>query len=82
MSDTASNTAFVAQADHDRIAEAALKRLNQQKLEEEDIAELRFEHERPIRQKFRRLADPGIIRNNNNADTKRVSLIPLAESQA
>ncbi|KAG8747551.1 hypothetical protein FRC10_000687 [Ceratobasidium sp. 414] len=62
------------QADHSRVAEAALKRFNQPKTySEEESAELRYEQERPVRQKFRRLADPGIVRNNNEADTKKLS---------
>ncbi|KAG9108700.1 hypothetical protein FRC07_008414, partial [Ceratobasidium sp. 392] len=82
MSDTASNPGAEAIADHSRVAEAALKRLNQSKTySEEDSAEQRHEQERPIRQKFRRLADPGIVRDNNDADTKKAFEVLLKLSQ-
>ncbi|KAG8736254.1 hypothetical protein FRC12_017711, partial [Ceratobasidium sp. 428] len=38
---------------------------------EAESAELKYELERPVRQKFRRLADPGIVRDNNDADVKK-----------
>lgn len=59
-------------ADSNRIAEAALRRLDQSATTYDD-EELRYEQERPIRQKFRRLADPGIIRDNSDAAAKKVS---------
>ncbi|CAE6454173.1 unnamed protein product [Rhizoctonia solani] len=69
------------QADHDRVAEAVLKRLTQL-VNPGDTEELRYEHERPVRQKFRRLVDPGIIRDNSEADAKRALgvLLKLSEN--
>ncbi|KAG9104476.1 hypothetical protein FRC06_002132 [Ceratobasidium sp. 370] len=82
MSDITSTPPVESQADHSRIAEAALKRFNQSKTHsEEESAELRYERERPVRRKFRRLADPGIVRNNNEADTKKAFEILLKLSQ-
>lgn len=77
MSDTTSPvTVSQNSADHNRIVEAALKRLTEP-ANQADGEELRFERERPIRQKFRRLVDPGIVRDNSEADAKRVSIIHL-----
>ncbi|CAE6455437.1 unnamed protein product [Rhizoctonia solani] len=64
------------QADHNRVAEAALKRIAQP-VNPGETDELRYEHERPIRQKFRRLLDPGIIRDNSEADAKRALSVLL-----
>lgn len=72
MADPTSSPKAEGIADSDRIAEAALRRLGQQATEHDD-EELRYEQERPIRQKFRRLADPGIIRDNSDANTKKAS---------
>ncbi|KAJ1308650.1 hypothetical protein OPQ81_004344 [Rhizoctonia solani] len=58
------------QADHNQIAEAALRRLTLN-VNPGESEELRYERERPIRQKFRRLVDPGIVRDNSEADAKR-----------
>ncbi|KAF8607595.1 hypothetical protein BDV93DRAFT_541837 [Ceratobasidium sp. AG-I] len=80
MSDPASSPKAENTADSDRIAEAALRRLNQSATAYDD-EELRYEQERPIRQKFRRLADPGIIRDNNEATTKKAFEILLKISQ-
>jgi hypothetical protein len=70
---TPSSPNSLRQADHDRIAQAALQRIAQP-ANPGETEELRYEHERPIRQKFRRLVDPGIIRENGDAENKRVSL--------
>ncbi|CUA70190.1 hypothetical protein RSOLAG22IIIB_00540 [Rhizoctonia solani] len=69
------------QADHNQVAEAALKRLTQS-VNPGDSDELRYEHERPVRQKFRRLVDPGIVRDNSEADAKRALgvLLKLSEN--
>ncbi|GAB1520061.1 hypothetical protein RhiTH_003134 [Rhizoctonia solani] len=66
------------QADPNRVAQAALQRIAQP-VNPGETEELRYEHERPIRQKFRRLVDPGIVRDNSEADAKRV-LLKLAEN--
>ncbi|KAG8688552.1 hypothetical protein FRC08_011375 [Ceratobasidium sp. 394] len=82
MSDVTSTPEVEGRADHTRVAEAALKRLNRPKTyNEEESAELRYEQERPVRQKFRRLADPGIVRDNTEADTKKAFEILLKLSQ-
>lgn len=60
-------------ADTSRVAEAALKRLTQPL--SFDSKELQYEHERPLRQKFRRLVNPGIVRDNSEADTKKVGIV-------
>ena len=78
MSDPTSSPKAEHTADSERIAEAALRRLNQLATSYDD-EELRYEQERPIRQKFRRLADPGIIRDNNEATAKKVSLLERTE---
>ncbi|KAF8742806.1 PUB domain, partial [Rhizoctonia solani] len=69
------------QADSNRIAQAALQRIAQP-VNPGETEELRYEHERPIRQKFRRLVDPGIVRDNSEADAKRALgvLLKLAEN--
>ncbi|KAG8690627.1 hypothetical protein FRC11_010296 [Ceratobasidium sp. 423] len=69
------------QADSDKIAAAALQRLAQP-VNPGETEELRYEHERPIRQKFRRLVDPGIVRDNSDADAKRALgvLLKLSEN--
>ncbi|CAE6523176.1 unnamed protein product [Rhizoctonia solani] len=69
------------QADPDRIAAAALQRLTLP-VNPGESEELRYEHERPIRQKFRRLVDPGIVRDNSEADAKRALgvLLKLSEN--
>ncbi|KAF8759987.1 PUB domain [Rhizoctonia solani] len=69
------------QADPNRVAQAALQRIAQP-VNPGETEELRYEHERPIRQKFRRLVDPGIVRDNSEADAKRALgvLLKLAEN--
>ncbi|CAE7124474.1 unnamed protein product [Rhizoctonia solani] len=80
MSDPSSPTT-PRKADHDRVAEAALKRVTQPR-SLGDTEELRYELERPVRQKFRRLVDPGIVRDNSEADAKRAFgvLLKLADN--
>ncbi|KAF8709097.1 PUB domain, partial [Rhizoctonia solani] len=69
------------QADSNRVAQAALQRIARP-VNPGETEELRYEHERPIRQKFRRLVDPGIVRDNSEADAKRALgvLLKLAEN--
>lgn len=49
---------------HDAVAAAAVAR-TVRPLTEDELDEVRWEKERDQRQRFRRLVDPAIIRNNN-----------------
>jgi len=58
----------------EQIAAAAAARAAATIHDPAEVAALQFAHERDVRQHFRKMVDPGILRNNTAAQAKQVCL--------